>query len=164
MQKNEPLQNGEKVALLGWMFRFREDSGFLDLDELSPDGRTFLKGCGFSGRLIAAQERVCEKMGAPPRFARINQQAVVSDEVLTGGKPIEGVRCPSPRQMSGWWITTDSYDGDASTLKTVPMGHVIMARKDICAVLALPFGYRFRVDDGTNVWFDEEAAREQDNN
>ena len=74
--------------------------------------------------------------------------------------PIEGVRYPSPEHMSGWWVTTDSYNGDSSTLKNVHMGHLITARQDIVNFLALPYGYRFRVDEESKAWFDDKASEE----
>lgn len=160
LSMEKTLCEGEKITLMSWIYELRERDNFLELDELSADGERFVKGCAFSEKLIAAQMLVCEKLGANPHYARTDQMVAVSNEVLSGGTPIEGVRYPSPDHMSGWWITTDSYNGDTSTLKTVHMGHVIAARNDVPAFLALPFGYRFRMDGETNAWFDPEAAKE----
>ena len=160
LSKGESYKDGEKITLMSWIYELRERDNFLELDELSADGERFVKGCAFSEKLISAQLLVCEKLCADPHYARTDQMVAVSDEVLSGGTPIEGVRYPSPDHMSGWWITTDSYNGDTSTLKTVHMGHIIAARNDVPAFLALPFGYRFRMDSETNVWFDPEAEKE----
>jgi hypothetical protein len=77
------------------------------------------------------------------------------------GDHVEGVRYPSPEHMSGWWITTDRYDGDIKSLTLHHLHHLVQWRPDIAPYLALPFGYRFALRDGEHVWFDEVAANEE---
>ncbi|MBF7074579.1 hypothetical protein ISG33_14330 [Glaciecola sp. MH2013] len=42
---------------------------------------------------------------------------VISDGIYENNGPVEGVRYPSPEHMSGWWLTTELYNGDIKTLK-----------------------------------------------
>ena len=74
------------------------------------------------------------------------------------GQPTEGVRYPSPEHMSGWWLTTDLYDGDVRSLRVEHLYHVTAARPDLLPFLALPFGYRFALGGQQRIWFDDAAA------
>lgn len=89
-------------------------------------------------------------------FPEPDQLVVISDGVYEGDV-VEGVRYPSPILMSGWWLTTDRYDGDIKSLKTVHVRHICELRPDLSKFLGLPFGYRFFSGDG-QTWFDEKVA------
>ena len=106
------------------------------------------------------QKECCEHYRADYSPIGLEQMVVISDGVYEG-MPVEGVRYPSPEHMSGWWLTTDSYNSDVSTLKTVHFHHIQEQRPDIVIYMALPFGYRFQLG-GTDdrVWFDEEISKE----
>ncbi len=151
------LNPGEKIALMSWIFEIHDEEGFLELYELDSTGENFVKGAAFAAELVDAQTHICDEMSVSPLFSVTSQMVAVSDGVLLGESSIEGVRYPSPDHMSGWWITTGSYDGNINNLKTVHMGHVIASRNDVAAFLALPYGYRFRIDGETHVWFDDGA-------
>jgi len=57
--------------------------------------------------------------------------------------------------MTGWWLTTDLYDGDIKSMMVVHYYHVVFARQDIVKYLALPYGFRFHYTSGRgDVWFD----------
>lgn len=85
-----------------------------------------------------------------------DQLVVISDGVYEGDV-VEGVRYPAPEHMSGWWLTTNRYDGDVNSLKTVHFHHIAETRPDLSIFLRLPFGYRFFSGDG-NTWFDQKVA------
>ncbi|WP_259368131.1 MULTISPECIES: hypothetical protein [unclassified Colwellia] len=74
---------------------------------------------------------------------------------------MEGVRYPSPEHMSGWWLTTDEYDGNIDSLVTVHFQHIIEKRPELALYMALPFGYRFNLGgESEHVWFDQEVAQD----
>jgi hypothetical protein len=81
---------------------------------------------------------------------------VISKGVLEGD-PIDAVRYKSPTHMTGWWITTDLYDGDIKSLQTMHYYHLAFKRPDILRYLALPYGYRFNLDNKVDIWFDPNA-------
>lgn len=86
---------------------------------------------------------------------------VISKGVYEGVVPIEGVRYPSPKHMSGWWLTTDEYDGNTESLITVHYSHIVEKRPEVAIYMALPFGYRFLLGGEEDcVWFDTEVAEE----
>ena len=91
-----------------------------------------------------------------PQLPAMDQLVVISDGVYEGDI-VEGVRYPSPQHMSGWWLTTDRYDGNIESLKTVHFRHIAERRPDIAEFLRLPFGYRFFSADGSS-WFYEKVA------
>ena len=87
------------------------------------------------------------------------QLVTISEGVLEGAHEIEGVRYPSPDHMSGWWLTTDLYNGDVGSLKTVHFSHIEEALPQVSQYMALPFGYRFVLGgESEHVWFDSKAA------
>lgn len=112
--------------------------------------------------IVGTQKRCCAHYKTdfmPPGDELL---VVISDGVYEGAVPIEGVRYPSPEHMSGWWLTTDEYNGDTETLKTVHYHHIVEKRPEIAIYMALPFGYRFQLGGDENcVWFDSDVAQEE---
>jgi hypothetical protein len=92
---------------------------------------------------------------------RDDQLVVISDGVFEG-EPLEAARYPSPDHMSGWWLTTDKYNGDVNTLRTEHAFHLCEKRPEVVKYLSLPYGFRFRLDSNhVDVWFDEKVANEE---
>lgn len=152
------LKPGETIGLQSWMFKLQEHSGHLELCELTENGHEFQRGCSFSASLIEQQKAICDAHAVTTVFSLTNQMVAVSDGVMTGKLPIEGVRYPSPEHMSGWWITTDDFNRNTDEIKTVHMGHIISTRPDIRCMLALPYGFRFAFGETTEIWFDQNVA------
>ena len=108
--------------------------------------------------LEAAQRAVCARHGAPFTASRPDQLCAVSDGVYEGDA-VQAVRYPAPSHMSGWYITTDRYNGDHTTLKVEHIAHLMEKRPDVATYLALPPGYRFEVNaQGAGAWFDPAVA------
>lgn len=111
--------------------------------------------------LIDIQKKCCEHYGADFQPVHSEQLVVISEGIYEGLSPVAGVRYHSPEHMSGWWLTTDQYDGNVDSLKTVHFIHVTEHRQDIALYMALPFGYRFQLGgDDDRVWFDIEVAKD----
>ena len=108
--------------------------------------------------LLRIQEQCCQHYEASPVGVSEDQLVVISSGVYEGNVEIEGVRYPSPKHMSGWWLTTHLYDGNLDSLKTVHFKHIASKRPDITMYMALPFGYRFLLGgESEHVWFDEDV-------
>ena len=106
--------------------------------------------------LIDIQKKCCENYGSPHLPCESNQLVVVCNGVLKGKTQIEGVRYPSPIHMTGWWLTTDDYDGNVDSLKNIHYKHIVKQLPQIAIYLGLPYGYRFLLGgDKEHVWFDE---------
>ncbi|WP_197387310.1 hypothetical protein [Ralstonia pseudosolanacearum] len=153
------ISQGETIAYGCWLTKvdFDGEGGLMFL-EYNPEATEFVFGVSNSVRYWLDQHDVCGKVGANFDPVRPDRLVVVSDGVYQG-ESIQGVRYPSPHHMSGWWLTTESYNGDINTLKKVHAYHVSAARPDLAKYFSLPFGYRFHSLNSA-VWFDEKVANE----
>ncbi len=96
---------------------------------------------------------------APFKPPRADQLVAVSAGVMEGDA-VQGVRYPSPRHMSGWWLSTNQYDGSDQSMANQHCYHVTHARPELAPYLALPNGFRFDFEHGQNVSFDENVAHQ----
>jgi hypothetical protein len=153
------INSGETIAYGYWLTRF-QDAGhnILETWEYKADATDFVKGANLTLRYWRDQHLTCKLHGAEFRPPRPDKLTVISDGVLQG-LPVEGVRYPSPDHMSGWWITTDKYNGDIKTLKHQHTYHVTASRPELAKYLALPDGFRFMFEPEENVWCDENVAK-----
>ncbi|MDO6547631.1 immunity protein Imm33 domain-containing protein [Pseudoalteromonas carrageenovora] len=111
--------------------------------------------------LLDVQQKCCEHYGAESDVPKFEQMVAISEGVYEGNLPIEGVRYKAPEHMTGWYLTTDLYDGDVSNLKTVHFQHIAEKRPEIAIYMSLPAGYRFLLGgEEEHVWFDEKVATE----
>jgi hypothetical protein len=151
------LQSGETMAYGYWLTKFENGGeGRLETWEYGADASEFVKGACLTFRYWRDQNAICEKYGADFAPPRADKLSVISQGVLEG-LPVQGVRYPSPDHMSGWWITTDEYDGDVATLRHEHTYHVTSARPELAKFLALPPGFRFDLSSSEDVWFEEEV-------
>ncbi len=153
------VSSGETIAYGYWLTKATlNGEGRLVFSEYNPEATEFVFGVSNSVRYWIDQHSICGSVGANFDPVRPDRLVVVSDGIYKG-EPVQGVRYPSPHHMSGWWLTTDSYNGDTNTLKTVHAYHVSAARPDLAKYFALPFGYRFH-SLSSDVWFDEKVAND----
>jgi hypothetical protein len=149
---------GETMAYGYWLVKFQRADDFLEVWEYDPEATSFVRGASLALTYWRDQHAVCANHQAqfmPPRPDRLT---VVDDGVLAG-LPIQAVRYPSPEHMSGWWITTDAYNGDVSTLRREHTYHITAARPEVAAYLALPYGFRFNLGPSyADAWFEERVA------
>ncbi|BDX05161.1 immunity protein Imm33 domain-containing protein [Planctobacterium marinum] len=110
--------------------------------------------------LAELQRLCCEHYGESFESPELDQLVAISEGVIDSFEDIEleGVRYHSPDHMSGWWLTTNLYTGDVSSLKTVHFRHIAEKRPEIAQYMALPIGYRFVLGgDSEHVWFDQKV-------
>ena len=59
--------------------------------------------------------------------------------------------------MTGWYLTSNSYNGDINTLIVEPIYYLLKERPELAKMLALPSGYRFYLDQlGEDIWLDDD--------
>jgi hypothetical protein len=142
------LVDKQNIGYYSWLLQIHSnDSNYFDLYEVSEGGETLNEGCDLTISIIRSQSETCFQCELVPLFPNFNQQIVISKGVYEG-KDIEGIRYDSPDHMSGWWLITDDYDDNIESLMTVHYYHVAFKRPDILKYLALPFGYRFLMENG----------------
>lgn len=157
LMEHEPkIMIGDTFAYGCWLVKFlREKGGYIMVGEFDPSENMYVEYMNQSLRLWQDQWQLCSNMEvdfAPPRP---DQMIVISDGVYEGATPLEGVRYPSPDHMCGWWLSTDEFEKNRQ-MKPVHLQHLLAKRFELAHFLALPFGHRFRVEDGEKsaVWFD----------
>jgi hypothetical protein len=154
-KENIFIQNGETINYGYWLAKFQvSQEGFLDVWEYNQEGTEFIPGATLTLTYWYQQHDICQKANA--QFLPPNpQQLVAISQGVLEGDPTGGARFISPSHMSGWWITTDRYDGNVGTLKVLHLHHVTAVRPDLVRYLALPYGHRFEQDnDQERVWYD----------
>jgi hypothetical protein len=152
------LSHEQTLAYGYWLTRFVKNCNILEAWEYTPDAVSFVPGITQTLKYWHEQHEVCERHRAeflPPRPDRL---VVISEGVIEGDQDVQGVRYPSPEHMSGWWLTTGRYKGDTASLKTTHAYHVTASRPELARLFALPYGFRFDLSRGDNIWFDEEVA------
>lgn len=157
IEEGHQVASGETLGYGSWITKMElNDNRELMFFEQVPLTGEYALGINITLRLWVEQHSVCSKVGADFTTSRFEQLIVISDGVLEG-EASEGVRYPSPEHMSGWWITTDQYNGDTKSLKTVHAQHVAVNRPDLVKYLGLPNGYRFH-ELTNDAWFDEKVV------
>lgn len=153
------LRAGETMGYGYWATKF-EAAGKdrLETWEYNAPATDLVRGVSLTLRYWKDQHSICNQYGADFDPPRADKLSVVSKGVLEG-LPVQGVRYPSPDHMSGWWITTDQYDGDINSLMNEHNYHLTAARPDLAKYLALPPGFRFDLSSFEDIWFEEEVAK-----
>lgn len=109
--------------------------------------------------LATLQQALCVRYGATFTPPTAEQMCAISDGVYEGD-PVQGVRYEAPAHMSGWYLTTERYNGDHTTLLVEHIAHVVERRPDVAVFLALPPGYRFDTTGG-DAWQDSAGDPER---
>lgn len=152
------IESGETMAYGYWLVKFEGAEGNRNLEtwEYAPDASAFVKGADLTLGYWRDQHFVCDQYEAAFSPPRPDKLTVVSEGVLEG-LAVQGVRYPSPDHLSGWWITTDLYDGNINGLRQEHTYHISAARPDLAKYLALPYGFRFNFSVADEVWFDSKV-------
>jgi hypothetical protein len=151
------IQSGETLGYGYWITKaIGENGGNLSFWEYEPEAVKYVPGITNTLRYWRDQHQICTMASSLYSPPNAEQLIVISDGVFEG-EDVQGVRYPSPGHMSGWWITTDRYDGNVSSLKTVHAYHLTAKRPDLAKFIALAYGYRFYSDNG-EVRFDPKVV------
>lgn len=154
---HKPLINNEQtIAYRSWLLKFVIEDNLLNLYEVKKDGEGFDEGADYTINVINEQSFECMKYNVLPSFPTFSQMIIISKGVIDG-EQIDAVRYQSPTHMTGWWLTTDYYDGNTSSLETIHYYHIAFKRPDIVKYLALPFGFRFFSGEKSEAWLDESV-------
>lgn len=162
VSSGKQIRSGETMAYGYWLVRFQAGGeGELETWEYNARATDFVKGATLTLSYWRDQHLICAQQRAAFKPPRPDKLTVISEGVLDG-LPVEGVRYPSPAHMSGWWLTTDQYDGNINSLKHQHTYHITAAQPSLAKYLALPEGFRFRFGSGrSDIWFDSKVATAQ---
>lgn len=153
------LKPNETLGYGYWLIKFKKAGPkLLEVWEYNAQATKFIHGATRTLTYWRDQHKICEKFKgefSPPSPGKL---VVISEGILDGDNPVHGVRYPSPEHMSGWWLTTNRYNGNVESLKTTHLYHVTAARPDLAPYIAMPYGFRFEVGEQEDVWFDGKVA------
>lgn len=153
------IKNEETFPYGFWLIKFIKKNDHLEIFEYNKEATEFICGANYTIDCWNKQHGICSKYSAPFSPPRPDRKIVISEGVYCGGN-VTGVRYPSPEHMSGWWLTSDEYNGDTKTLKIVHLYHLTAHRPDIMPFIALPFGYRFFIQGAeSSAWHDQKIDR-----
>jgi len=157
VEQGARLRADETLTYGYWLTKLRAaGDGLLEVWEYTADATEFVPGATLTLGYWRDQHEVCNRYGGEFTPPRPDKLVVISDGVLEGDA-VQGVRYPSPENMSGWWITTDRYNGDIKSLKQEHLYHLTAARADLARYVALPYGFRFDLAQHEDVWFDRKT-------
>lgn len=155
----KPIRSSETMQYGYWLIKFVGDKSGLNIWEYDPTATQFMEGAELALKYWRDQHDVCARAGAKFTPPRPDQLVVVSEGVFEGDA-VKAVRYPSPEHMSGWWMVTDRYNGDANSMRQEHMYHLTSRRPDLAPYIALPFGYRFDLTQHEDIWLDKEVLEE----
>lgn len=159
-QSGRSIHPGETMNYGYWLVKFATVSDDLvEVWEYNENATDFVVGGSLALAYWRDQHLVCHRFGATFSPPRADKLTAVANGVLEG-LPVEAVRYPMGEQMSGWFLLTDKWDRNVSSLTNHHTYHVTAARPDLARFLALPVGFRFDLRRGQRVWFDTDVAKE----
>jgi len=152
------IKSGETIPYGYWLLKLKDKgSGVLEVWEYNDEATEFIVGANLTLKYFSEQSGICKKYKSIFSPPRPDKKVAISDGVLEGDA-VEGVRYHAPNHMSGWYITTDKYNGDFKTLEVINAYQLTSVRPDLAAFLALTQGFRFCKDKySSSAWFDKEA-------
>lgn len=153
------IKDGEIFGYGIWLIKFVFNEVYIELHELKDvinDKNIFGPGLDLCITLNKSQIKLCEENGLNPSIPKLAQKIAVSKDIFNGSE-VNGVRYDAPEHMSGWYLTSNSYNGDVNTLLVDSLFYLIKVRPDLVKFLALPSGYRFFKDNiGEDIWYDPD--------
>lgn len=160
--ENVKIKDGETIGLGSWMVKFIFNNLYIELHELKEvinSNNKYVFSLNNTIRIFKNQLMFCKEYNLKADIPKIGQKITVSKEIYEGSE-VNGVRYESPSHMSGWYLTSNEYNGDIKTLVVDHLYHILNERPDLVKFLALPVGYRFYKEKQTEmVWLDETIKR-----
>jgi hypothetical protein len=156
--EKKQIKNLETFGCGSWMIQFVFNGIYIELHELKDviDGNNQYKfDLSKTITFFKQQANLCIEHKVKPFIPKIGQKIAVSKEIYDGSEA-NGVRYNAPEHMTGWYLTSNSYNGDIKSLMVDHLYHLLQERPDLAKFLALPVGYRFYKDSNEEkIWIDE---------
>lgn len=161
-EETKQIKDLETFGCGSWMIQFVFNGMYIELHEL----KNVIKGINYyefdltqTIGFYKEQLSLCMDNKVEPVIPLIGQKISVSKEIYEG-REVNGVRYNAPNHMTGWYLTSNSFDGDINSLVVDHLYHILKERPDLAKYLALPPGYRFYKDEKEEeAWFDESVLK-----
>lgn len=104
---------------------------------------------------IERQKDICKQNNSD--WKPINKQLMIGISADLLANPINGLRHPSEKGTTGWFIWTGEYSINDDFFKPMCAEHLLQERPEIIKYLGLDIGYRLLMDSEgyEDIWFDE---------
>jgi hypothetical protein len=111
-----------------------------------------------SSEIERKQIEICRKNGVVYEPFDFGSKLGVSDNLVSGLLPLNGLRHPPEGDTSGWYLWAgEELSTAADFFKPMHANHLIKLCPDVMKYLAFPPGWRFLVAGfHEDIWFDEE--------
>lgn len=108
---------------------------------------------------IDKQKSVCKKYDS--KWTPMNKKLRVGVSDNLSADPIHGLRHPSDKGTTGWFIWTGDYSEAEDFFKPICAEHLLQIRPQIIKYLGLDIGFRFLSDNNgyEDVWYDENLKQ-----
>ena len=158
-ESGNEIKDQETFGCGSWLIKFVFDKVYIQIHELKEviNGENIYEfDLTLTTTFFNEQFDFCKKHNLTPEIPLLAQKIAVSKEIYNGSE-VNGVRYEAPQYMTGWYLTSNSYNGDVKSLQVESIFYLIKARPDLVKYLAIPIGYRFYLDEkGDDVWKDED--------
>lgn len=158
-ESGNEIKDQETFGCGSWLIKFVFDKTYIQIHELKnviDNENVYEFDITLTITFFSEQFALCEKYNLVPEIPLLAQKVAISKEIYNGSD-VNGVRYEAPQHMTGWYLTSNNFNGDIKTLLTDHLYHLIIHRKDLIKFLALPVGYRFYIDEKrSDVWKDED--------
>jgi len=157
----QKIVDGETFGCGSWLLYFKCNSIYIELHELKniSEGKNIYEfDVSLSIKFLKEQTELIKKYDVPfSNIPLIGQKIAVSEDIYSGSE-VNGVRYSAPDHMTGWYLTSNSFNGNVNSLKVDYLYSLLKTRPDLGKFLALPEGYRFFKDHlGEEVWIDVQS-------
>lgn len=108
---------------------------------------------------IDNQKEICKKSNSI--WKPINKKLRIGISSNLDKNPINGLRHPSVKGTTGWFIWTGEYSETDDFFKPMCAEHLLQQRPEIIKYLGLDVGFRFLADKSgyEDIWYDEELKK-----
>ncbi|WP_254561649.1 immunity protein Imm33 domain-containing protein [Dyadobacter diqingensis] len=108
---------------------------------------------------IDRQKEICEQNNST--WKPINKKLKIGVSTNLEKDPINGLRHPSEKGTTGWFIWTGEYSEAEDFFLPICAEHLLQQRPEIIKYLGLDIGYRFLADskDYEDIWYDEKLKK-----
>lgn len=105
---------------------------------------------------LDSQKEICKRLKVACEVVDPDSIAGISDNVGDGSMPINGLRHPSDKGYSGWYIWAGDLKETDGFFKPTHTKHLAERFPQAIRYLGLPSGMRFQIDDKgyEDVWED----------
>ena len=105
---------------------------------------------------IDRQKEICETNNSI--WKPINKKLKIGISTNLNQDPINGLRHPSEKGTTGWFIWTGEYSEAEDFFQPICAEHLLQQRPDVIKYLGLDIGFRFLADRNgyEDIWLDEK--------